>query len=287
MTSTDRRLCCCRSSPPIPMSSTVDPPAGFTTRPEAPNSFNRSQRALERELEKAQVVQDQKVLQHWKLITKDGVVRDGSEVTTDDVKKLQAEGMVPTWCVEESYLAEKYGRRGEPDRFQQRKTARRPQSKAVDQQEKGLLPDDVDFLKERIRILQHEKEQEAERNEKREAKLFAQLEVKDRQISAWDEVSQGLTKALATGQLTPNLIPQSSSSNGDTGQRVTQDLRDAESDAVIDLEERHAKAKSRKATRKKKSNTKQRAAKKTAKTTKKPTWADKHIPNVKAFLLRS
>ena len=82
--------------PTIPMSSTVDPPAGFTTRPEAPKSFNRSQRALERELEKAQVVQDQKVLQHWKLITKDGVVRDGSKVSTDDVKRFQAEGMVPT-----------------------------------------------------------------------------------------------------------------------------------------------------------------------------------------------
>jgi hypothetical protein len=37
------------------------------------------------------------------------------------------------------------------------------------------------------------------------AKLFQQLEVKDKQISAWDGVTQGLTKALATGQITPNI----------------------------------------------------------------------------------
>ena len=40
----------------------------------------------------------------------------------------------------------------------------------------------------------------------RETKLFEQLAVKDKQISAWDELTQGLTRGLATGQLVPSLL---------------------------------------------------------------------------------
>jgi hypothetical protein len=230
------------------MPSTVEPPVGFTTRPEAPKLFNRSQRALERELEKAQAVQDKKVLQHWKLITKDGAIREGREVSTDDVKKLQSDGMVPTWCVEDSYLANKYGRKGEskPQGARERKQTSQP--KTIDEYRDNpaakpdnmkLLPDDVGFLKERIRILEREKREEVERNENREAKLFAQLDVKDKQISAWDEITQGITKGLATGQITPNLLTPSSGGSADVAENQTQPAQqDDEIDAVIDVDEK-------------------------------------------------
>ena len=42
-----------------------------------------------------------------------------------------------------------------------------------------LLPTDIEFLKERIRTLEREKREEVERNEKREAKVFAELDVKN------------------------------------------------------------------------------------------------------------
>ena len=67
------------------------------------------------------------------------------------------------------------------------------------------LPTDLVFLKERIQTLEREKREEVERNEKREAKLFAELDVKNKQISAWDGITQGLTRALATGQIAPSL----------------------------------------------------------------------------------
>jgi hypothetical protein len=64
---------------------------------------------------------------------------------------------------------------------------------------------DTAFLRDIIRRLEREKEQEQERHDRIVAKLFGELDVKNKQISAWDELTQGLTKALATGQIAPNL----------------------------------------------------------------------------------
>jgi hypothetical protein len=194
-------------------------PEGFLTRPEAAKLYNRSQRALERELDPALAMHDEEILIHWKLLTKDGKVQEASEVTTEIVKQLVADGMTPTWCVEGSWLEEKYGRKGEPrpqTKVEPPASNRSPTSQnrtdpapAGQTSERGeashYLQRENEFLKERIRSLEHEKQEELKRNEKREAKLFEQLEVKDRQISAWDELTQGITKALATGQIAPSL----------------------------------------------------------------------------------
>ncbi len=110
-----------------------------------------------------------------------------------------------------------------------------------------LLPDDVAFLQDRIRTLEQEKREEVERNEKREAKLFAQLDVKDKQISAWDEITQGITKGLATGQITPNLLTPSSSGSADIAENQTRPTQqETEIDAVIDVDEKPVRAKKRK-----------------------------------------
>ncbi len=198
--------------------TTIELPKGFLTRPEAAKIFNRSQRALERDLDKALSRHDEKNLAHWKLITKDGTVREERGLSTKEVDQLVAAGMVPTWCVEVAWLEEIFGQKGTPKpqsvlAHDQVPPAQRQQllDNAADSRAENrgdsvtALPADVEFLKERIRTLEREKREEVERNERREAKLFAELDVKNKQIAAWDEISQGLTRALATGQITPRL----------------------------------------------------------------------------------
>lgn len=184
-------------------------PAGFITRPQAAKKFNRSQRTLERDVKDAYLANDDEVLSHYLVVTKNGTQIPALETSIEQVAELVHEGKSPVWLVEESYLEREYGLKGSP------KPEKQPVSPAASSgsEKKGqpevalqgsqtpVLPDDVEFLKERIRVLEQEKREEAERTAEREEKLFAQLEVKDKQISAWDEVTQGITKGLATGQL--------------------------------------------------------------------------------------
>lgn len=208
----------------------TDLPAGYLTRPEAARRYNRSQRALERDLNVALTIHDEESLSHWKLVTHDGKVRDGAAVTVEIVKDLVNDGMTPAWCIAEWYLEQKYGRKGEPrpavrEEMLQHVSAdseRRPESdrKAAASEQ---FPNDAAFLKELVRTMQSEKQEERERHDRIVAKLFGELDVKNRQISAWDEVTQGLTKALATGQIAPNvefLLPRGQK----TGPTAIQDV---------------------------------------------------------------
>lgn len=190
----------------------AQPPEGCLTRPEAAKQFNRSQRALERDLNLAVSVGDAAVLDHWFLVTKDGALRRGADVETDEVKKLVTDGMTPTWYVEELWLDQEYGRKGidQPSPVSSSPLPASGPEPTESEQSPDSTPEppraapcstDIEFLLERIRGLEREKREEATRAENREARLFDQLAVKDRQINSWDEITQGLTRGLATGQL--------------------------------------------------------------------------------------
>lgn len=197
-------------------------PIGFVTRPEAAKLYNRSQRALERDLDVALAIRDDEMLEHFRLVTKDGQIRHANDVVTEDVKRLISEGMSPAWLVEESWLDAKYGpkgtpkprkAKGDPGENEAQSPEHQGPSQGRNQSESGsrgeperrIGSDDVDYLKNQIQMLEQEKQQERKRHDTIVGKLFEQLAVKDKQISAWDDVTQGLTKALATGQLAPQL----------------------------------------------------------------------------------
>ena len=199
-----------------------NPPSGFVTRPEAAKLYNRSQRALEHDLDVALAIRDDEILEHFKLVTKDGEVRQAADLMTDDVKQLVSQGMSPVWYVAETWLDAQYGRKGtsKPHKAKDdagEKEAQSPEhqrsSQGRNERESGSRgepkaktgSDHIDFLENQIEMLEREKQQERKRHDTIVAKLFEQLSVKDKQISAWDDVTQGLTKALATGQLTPQL----------------------------------------------------------------------------------
>lgn len=92
----------------------IEPPTGFLTRPEASRLYNRSQRALERDLNVAIGTGNDDVLPHFLLQTKDGQIRQATDVSVEQVKAFVAEGMSPVWHVEEAWLLDTYGRKGEP-----------------------------------------------------------------------------------------------------------------------------------------------------------------------------
>jgi len=210
-------------------------PSGYYTRPRAAELFNRSQRSLERDLDLAQLAKDTNVLQNYKLITKDGQLREGTVVTTEEVNKLVEEGESPVWIVNGNYLEREFGRKGspKPGRSQQASDANRSESnsdqpiiesdsstsvqseQASDSQSQSL-PNDIDLLKRYINRLEEQFKSERERHDRYVEVLFDQLTVKDKQISAWDELTMGISKGLATGQLTPASAADTTTNAGES-----------------------------------------------------------------------
>lgn len=179
-------------------------------------------------------------------MTKDGNQRGAKDVTTDLVKQLQKDGMVPTWCVAESFLEEEYGRKGEPKPDKSRATTQASPVDTAGQQAPHGSPSvehlesrgaasqphsttmDIEFWKERIVRLEKQVAEEKERHDRIVEKLFSQLAVKDKQISAWDEVTQGLTKALATGKIMPMLQTGNPQRNPEPQPHDAASVRDAD-----------------------------------------------------------
>jgi hypothetical protein len=229
----------------------IDVPTGYVTRPTAAKLYYRSQRSLERDLEEAYKQHNLEVLSAFKLVTNDQPPRNAIDVTTEMVESLKQNGNNPAWCISKSWLQQTFGERGSPRPKQRHKHSSTPDTQNVTEKEVkaatettraaestgvSALPNDVDFLQERIRTLEREKQQEIDRNREREAKLFEQLEVKDKQISAWDEITQGITKGLATGKLAPALsaaLPTTTTQTNSTGPA---DVTEVPTSQVIDTD---------------------------------------------------
>lgn len=241
----------------------LPPPHGFISRPKAGKLYNRSQRQLERDVKEAFRTGNDKLLRHFIVVTKDGTRIEAQDTSVSQINQLTKAGQLPTWYVSQSYLGQEYGLKGspKPEKQQRANEAHRPSN--TNESKEGTTGSsyslsDVEFFKERIRILEREKREEMERNERRETKLFEQLAVKDKQISAWDGVTQGLTKGLATGQLV--------TANSERGERRA-DPEQGTAAAVVDV----TVSKTTPAT---KPRTKPSQSKKTArkKATQQPKW---------------
>lgn len=80
------------------------PIPGFATIKSASAIFKRSKRQLKRDLADAMLAADEDVLKHFKLLTQDGLMREGPEITNELIKKLRTDGKNPTWYVRLSWL---------------------------------------------------------------------------------------------------------------------------------------------------------------------------------------
>jgi hypothetical protein len=88
------------------------PIAGFITKSEAAEQYQRSHRQLSRDLSDAMKLQDSKVLEHCRLHTEDGRVIEGMGVTPEIIDQLCVDGKNPTWYLRTTFLEKQYGRRG-------------------------------------------------------------------------------------------------------------------------------------------------------------------------------
>jgi len=192
-------------------STNIDIP-GYVLRLEAVEEYGRSEQSFRRDFIDAQKKDDQVSLKQVKVCLNDGTLIEGTDISRGVVDQFNSEGKQPVWFMSRDLLKSRYWKKGKPPKERANNT--RSQSARRDNESERQPPqissgismqNDVEFLKERIRTLEREKREEAERAEKREANLFAQLEVKDKQISAWDEITQGTTKGLATGRIAPQI----------------------------------------------------------------------------------
>lgn len=85
------------------------------SKTEAAQTYRRGLRSLTRDLGKALASRDEGVLKNWRLKTNDGVIKQGTDVTTEEVESLHSNGMVPTWWGFNPFLEAKYGRRDAPE----------------------------------------------------------------------------------------------------------------------------------------------------------------------------
>ena len=102
--------------------------------------------------------QRRRSLIHWKLVTKDGSVRDGENVTAEMVKELVDTGMAPAWCIGRVFL-QRRGRKGEPRPSRSFMDADRnpvPHRRVPTVKVSEAIADDTAYLKQIIRTLEQQ-----------------------------------------------------------------------------------------------------------------------------------
>ena len=88
---------------------------GFITKTQAAQRYKRDFRNIGKDMAVAFAMRDDELLRHLKLRTKDGEIREGTDVTPDKVVQLQKEGMVPTWYLDTIHFDSKYKYRRDND----------------------------------------------------------------------------------------------------------------------------------------------------------------------------
>ncbi len=170
------------------------PPApipGFLKKRSATRQYNRSARQIARDIAIAIDMRDESVLDHVVIRTEEGNVIDGTDVTSDLIKRLRNDGLNPTWYFRKTWLKETYGLRTNPvaqsdERAEEDTIEHSPE--AATHSDQGMIA----LMQESIRELKKDKEL-----------LTEQLRIKDNQLqestSRWKEtnyISQNLNKRL-------------------------------------------------------------------------------------------
>lgn len=150
---------------------------GFLTKKEVQERYGRSHRSLTRDFSSAVRVKDREVLTHLKVLTDDGTVREGTDVTLEQIQELSNNGLSPTWYIEGGWAAVRYGARSEPRAPSTPLKSRGATASAGEPP--VLLADEnqlVRRLEGQIQDLQRDKE-----------KLYDELSIKNEQIKQANE----------------------------------------------------------------------------------------------------
>lgn len=147
------------------------PIAGFVTKIEAAEQYQRSHRQLTRDLSDAMKAQNSKVLDNARLHTEDGTIIEGMGITPEIIDQLCIEGKNPTWYLRSTWLEKAYGRRGGTGHHDRA----RPDAIVTDGEQGSVTPSRPgleEILRERIRDLERDKDD-----------LREEMKIKNQQIA--------------------------------------------------------------------------------------------------------
>ncbi len=86
----------------------ASPIAGYLTKKEIEEAFQRSHRSLTRDFSNAVRVGDSDILRNLKLRTDDGKEFEGTTVTLEQIQQLSNQGLSPTWYARREWVQEHY-----------------------------------------------------------------------------------------------------------------------------------------------------------------------------------
>ena len=164
---------------------------GFLTKKEVEELYGRSHRSLTRDFSSAVRVADREILAHLKVRTEDGIVREGTDVTLEQIQELSNNGLSPTWYIEDIWAGQRYGTRTES--AEKSSSSESKKSQRTDADAPTLLSDESELVRRlegQIKDLQHDKD-----------KLYNELGIKNEQIKQANErtrESNVLMKELQT-----------------------------------------------------------------------------------------
>lgn len=150
---------------------------GFLTKKEVEERFGRSHRTLTRDFSSAVRLNDEQVLSHLKVHTEDGIIRQGTEVTLEEIQQWSNDGLSPTWFVEEAWAAVRYGAKSNPVREQS----------AVKKEKPSAVPTETSTVRMESSELVRRLEQQIGDLQRDKEKLYEELNIKNEQIKQANE----------------------------------------------------------------------------------------------------
>ncbi len=255
------------------------PIAGFITKIEAAEQYQRSHRQLSRDLSDAMKLQNPKVLENCRLHTEDGRLVAGMGVTPETIDQLCIQGKNPTWYLSTTWLEKKYGRRDNASRSERP----RPDTDITGEVKTSTTesrPALEQILRDRIHDLERDKKD-----------LKEELKIKNQQIAErvqLEKQTNELVRNLHTlmADLQGRLLPAPSQRSDhlptgsiDNGSKTTQAAHPTSEPAPSTVEVSPSTTETKKKTRrpaghrrsKKKRSVKKRGAAKRTTDTRKPT----------------
>lgn len=155
----------------------ASPIAGYLTKKEIEENYNRSHRSVTRDFSNAVRVGDSAVLQHLRLRTDDGNELVGTEVTLEMIQELSNKGLSPTWYAKKEWVQERYSK--ETTKTNTVKQEKKSETSPVGTKSVGTSTDNelVTTLKSQITRLEMENDRRVGEHQKDKESFMEQIKM--------------------------------------------------------------------------------------------------------------
>ncbi|WP_145305541.1 hypothetical protein [Gimesia fumaroli] len=215
----------------------VSPTAGYLTKKEIEEAFQRSHRSLTRDFSQAVRVGDSDILRNLKLRTEDGKEFEGTTVTLEQIQQLSNQGLSPTWYARREWVQKHYGtesaKKQKKQTEQEEKSTREegPSSTATDNEL-------VSTLKAQISRLEQENDRRSQEHQQDKESFMEQIKMFKDMFDTLKEDHTDTKELLkevhqVMGKLAD--VNRLSSQKGPSDDEPPKGETDSDSDKVVDL----------------------------------------------------